>query len=126
MNMDHRIAIIEMGANKVGDIAELTAIAEPTHGLITNIGKAHLEGFGSYEGVITAKTEMYGFINSHEGTLFVNEDDDLLMAKSEGSIRMTYGRAPMRTLSVRSWATDHSWNSSSAGPTAITYHVRTA
>ncbi|MCB0769378.1 MAG: UDP-N-acetylmuramoyl-tripeptide--D-alanyl-D-alanine ligase, partial [Flavobacteriales bacterium] len=89
---EHRIAIIEMGANKVGDIAELTAIAEPTHGMITNIGKAHLEGFGSYEGVITAKTEMYGFINQHEGTLFVNMDDALLMAKSNGSKRVTYGR----------------------------------
>jgi UDP-N-acetylmuramoyl-tripeptide--D-alanyl-D-alanine ligase len=92
MGKDHRIAIIEMGANKVGDIAELTTIAEPTHGMITNIGKAHLEGFGSYEGVITAKTEMYGFINQHEGTLFVNMDDALLMTKSNGSKRVTYGR----------------------------------
>jgi len=92
LTKEHRIAIIEMGANKVGDIAELTAIAEPTHGAITNVGKAHLEGFGSYEGVVTAKTEMYQYIQGHAGSLFVNADDDLLMAKSEGAERVTYGR----------------------------------
>lgn len=94
MNADHRIAIIEMGANKVGDIAELTSIAEPTHGLITNIGKAHLEGFGSYEGVIKAKTEMYQFIGRNKGILFVNTEDALLMEKSSGSERITFGNAP--------------------------------
>lgn len=91
LTAEHRIAIIEMGANKVGDIAELTAIAEPTHGLITNIGKAHLEGFGSYEGVIIAKTEMYDFLDRHKGSVFVNADDPLLMEKSAGVRRVTYG-----------------------------------
>jgi UDP-N-acetylmuramoyl-tripeptide--D-alanyl-D-alanine ligase len=91
MNAEHRIAIIEMGANHVGDIAELVAIAEPTHGLITNIGRAHLEGFGSYDGVVKAKTEMYDFLRTHKGTLFVNADDDLLMEKSQGMERVTYG-----------------------------------
>jgi len=91
LTAEHRIAIIEMGANKVGDIAELTAIAEPTHGLITNIGKAHLEGFGSYEGVIIAKTEMYDFLSRHKGSVFVNADDPLLMGKSAGLERVTYG-----------------------------------
>ncbi len=91
LKKEHSIAIIEMGANKVGDIAELTELAEPTHGCITNIGKAHLEGFGSYEGVVKAKTEMYAFVNQHKGTLFVNADDPLLMAKSEGMERTTYG-----------------------------------
>lgn len=90
---EHRIAIIEMGANKPGDIAELAAIAEPTHGMITNIGKAHLEGFGSYEGVISTKTELYAFIKAHDGSLFVNADDDLLMGKSAGQERITYGRS---------------------------------
>lgn len=93
LNAEHRIAIIEMGANKPGDIAELAAIAEPTHGVITNIGKAHLEGFGSYEGVIRTKTELYTFIKAHEGSLFVNADDDLLMSKSAGQTRITYGRS---------------------------------
>lgn len=89
---EHRIAIVEMGANHVGDIRELVGIAEPTHGLITNIGRAHLEGFGSYEGVIKAKTELYDFLGAHNGTLFVHGDDPLLMAKSEGLKRVTYGR----------------------------------
>lgn len=88
------IAIIEMGANKVGDIAELTAIAEPTHGMITNIGKAHLEGFGSYQGVITAKTEMYTFLGGHAGIVFVHADDELLLGKSRGLKRITYGTRP--------------------------------
>lgn len=107
MNAEHRIAIIEMGANHVGDIAELVAIAEPTHGLITNIGKAHLEGFGSYEGVIRAKTEMYDFLGVHDGTLFVNADDDLLMDRSTGLKRITYGRSAIA---------DTSGNTASAGP----------
>lgn len=93
MNADHRIAIIEMGANKPGDIAELATIAEPTHGLITNIGKAHLEGFGSYEGVIRTKTELYSFIKAHAGSLLVNADDVLLMSKSADQQRITYGRS---------------------------------
>jgi UDP-N-acetylmuramoyl-tripeptide--D-alanyl-D-alanine ligase len=88
---EHRIAIIEMGASKLGDIAELSAIAEPTHGLITNIGKAHLEGFGSVEGVVRAKTELYAWLREHHGTAFVNGDDALLMEKSQGLKRITYG-----------------------------------
>lgn len=91
MSAEHRFAIIEMGANKPGDIAELMSIAEPTHGIITNIGKAHLEGFGGYDGVVRTKTEMYAWIKDHGGTLFVHGDDGLLMAKSEGLARITYG-----------------------------------
>ncbi len=101
LSREHRIAIIEMGANHVGDIAELVNIAEPTHGIITNIGRAHLEGFGSYEGVITAKTEMYAFLRAHAGTLFVNADDPLLMARSEGSTRVTYGMGASVDVQVR-------------------------
>jgi len=94
MSKAHRIAIIEMGANKLGDIAELAAIAEPTHGLITNIGRAHLEGFGSFEGVIRTKTELYGSLRSRNGTVFVNANDALLMEKSSGLERITYGTKP--------------------------------
>lgn len=75
----HEIAIIEMGANKPGDIKELVDIALPTHGIITNIGTAHIEGFGSLQGVIDTKTEMYEFIKQTNGTLFVNAKDDLLL-----------------------------------------------
>ncbi|MBK9194945.1 MAG: UDP-N-acetylmuramoyl-tripeptide--D-alanyl-D-alanine ligase [Flavobacteriales bacterium] len=91
MNADHHFAIIEMGANHIGDIAQLTTIAEPTHGLITNIGKAHLEGFGSYAGVVEAKTELFQYILVHQGGLFVNADDELLMQKSSSAQRITYG-----------------------------------
>ncbi len=92
LNPEHQIAIIEMGASKRGDIAELCAIAEPDHGLITNIGKAHLEGFGSVEGVVATKTELYAWLREHGGTAFVNGDDALLMEKSEGiKRRVTYG-----------------------------------
>ena len=91
LTAEHRIAIIEMGANHVGDIAELTAIAEPTHGMITNIGRAHLEGFGGYEGVVKAKSEMYDSLWLREGTAFVHGDDPLLMEKSQGLKRVTYG-----------------------------------
>ncbi|MFK8045394.1 MAG: UDP-N-acetylmuramoyl-tripeptide--D-alanyl-D-alanine ligase [Crocinitomicaceae bacterium] len=74
----HEIAIVEMGANKPGDIKELAEIAQPTYGVITNIGKAHLEGFGSLEGVINTKTEMYRNIASSKGAIFVNTTDTLL------------------------------------------------
>ena len=66
------IAIIEMGANKQGDIKELVEICEPTHGFITNIGKAHLEGFGGMEGVRKGKGELFDWIAQHNQTIFVN------------------------------------------------------
>jgi UDP-N-acetylmuramoyl-tripeptide--D-alanyl-D-alanine ligase len=85
------IAIIEMGANHVGEIAQLCEIAQPDYGIITNIGKAHLEGFGSYDGVIQAKSELYKYIKSKNGKIFVNADDDLLMDLSKDISRITYG-----------------------------------
>lgn len=78
LNETHELAIIEMGANKPGDIQELVEIAEPTHGIITNVGRAHLEGFGSLEGVIQTKTEMYRFLQSQNGLLIYNADDSVL------------------------------------------------
>jgi UDP-N-acetylmuramoyl-tripeptide--D-alanyl-D-alanine ligase len=73
------IAIIEMGANSVGEIAALCQIAEPNHGLITNIGKAHIEGFGGMEGIIRGKSELYDFLIKNEGTIFVNSRQEVLM-----------------------------------------------
>ena len=73
------IAVVEMGANHIGEIAALCQIARPTHGLITNIGKAHLEGFGSLEGVLRGKSELYDFLIKNEGVIFVNSDDPMLM-----------------------------------------------
>ena len=75
LNSDHEIAIIEMGANKFKDIEELSAIAEPTHGIITNIGKAHLEGFGGFEGVLKTKRELYESIENSKGWIIYNSDD---------------------------------------------------
>jgi UDP-N-acetylmuramoyl-tripeptide--D-alanyl-D-alanine ligase len=72
------IAIIEMGASAVGEIAALCDIAKPTLGLITNIGKAHLEGFGGVEGVIRGKSEMYDFLIKNKGEVFINTNDDKL------------------------------------------------
>jgi UDP-N-acetylmuramoyl-tripeptide--D-alanyl-D-alanine ligase len=72
ITQEHEMAVIEMGANKEGDINELCVIAEPTHGLITSIGKAHLEGFGSIEGVKRGKSELYRFFQSTEGVIFIN------------------------------------------------------
>jgi UDP-N-acetylmuramoyl-tripeptide--D-alanyl-D-alanine ligase len=79
LTKEHQIGIIEMGANKPGDIAELCDIAEPTHGIITNIGKAHLEGFINFEGVLKTKTELYASIQGKNGVLFACMDDVVLM-----------------------------------------------
>ncbi|MDR2804411.1 MAG: UDP-N-acetylmuramoyl-tripeptide--D-alanyl-D-alanine ligase [Dysgonamonadaceae bacterium] len=75
---EHRFAVIEMGANHPGEIDALCRIAEPDCGLITNVGKAHLEGFGSLEGVIRAKTELYRFLRNAGGTVFVHSDNRIL------------------------------------------------
>lgn len=72
------IAIIEMGANHQHEIAFLCAISQPTHGLITNVGKAHLEGFGGFEGVIKTKGELYDYLAENNGTLFLQGDNTYL------------------------------------------------
>jgi UDP-N-acetylmuramoyl-tripeptide--D-alanyl-D-alanine ligase len=84
------IAVVEMGANHIGEIEALCRIARPTHGLITNIGKAHLEGFGSPEGVITAKNELYQHLLNNGGTGFVNQENPLLMRLSAHMNRILY------------------------------------
>lgn len=92
MPVDTEFAIIEMGANKPGDIRELAEIAEPTHGMVTNIGKAHLERFVDIEGVRKTKGEMYDFIRHAGGIAFVNLRDSRVQGVAEGiSRRITYG-----------------------------------
>tara|TARA_R110002020_G_scaffold137434_2_gene306520 strand:- start:52832 stop:54163 length:1332 start_codon:yes stop_codon:yes gene_type:complete len=81
---DTEIAIVEMGANHIGEIAFLCSLAEPDSGYITNFGKAHLEGFGSPEGVIKGKSELYDFLKDHNGTIFFNADDPVQRQKLEG------------------------------------------
>ncbi len=90
---EHEMAVIEMGANHQREIALLCSIAQPTHGLITNVGKAHLEGFGGVEGVRKGKGEMYDYlapkndeekaIDKQNGVAFINSDDAVLMAMKE-------------------------------------------
>jgi UDP-N-acetylmuramoyl-tripeptide--D-alanyl-D-alanine ligase len=80
LTKEHEIAVIEMGASHPGDIKTLAETAEPTCGLITNVGKAHLQGFGSFEGVIKTKCELYDFLRTREDWLiFINADNDYLV-----------------------------------------------
>lgn len=83
MTKNTELGVVEMGANHIGEIAALCEIAQPTHGLITNIGKAHLEGFGSYEGVVRAKSELYHYLIQYEGVVFINSDDPVLTNMSK-------------------------------------------
>lgn len=92
----HEIAIIEMGASHPGDIKELVEIAEPTCGLITNVGRAHLQGFGSFEGVMRTKAELYDYLRDHDGFIFRNIDNPYLeqMAGELKTIAYTTGTMP--------------------------------
>ncbi|MBT3872194.1 MAG: UDP-N-acetylmuramoyl-tripeptide--D-alanyl-D-alanine ligase [Flavobacteriaceae bacterium] len=91
MNSNTEIGIVEMGANDHKEIELLCKIAKPDYGYITNFGKAHLEGFGSLEGVIEAKTEMYRYLKSKKNTVFVNFNDTKQRKHSEGINRYTFG-----------------------------------
>lgn len=91
---EHEIAVVEMGASHPGDIEKLVEYAEPTCGMITNVGRAHLQGFGSFDGVKRTKGELYDYLKAHGALLFLNESDpDLLeMAESREFGRVvTYG-----------------------------------
>ena len=87
----HEFAIIEMGANHQGEIRDLCVIADPDYGMITNIGKAHLEGFGGVEGVIKGKTELYSHIKAKHGKVFLNTDDALLQSLITGIESVNFG-----------------------------------
>ena len=89
---DAEIAVIEMGANHQKEIEGYCEYVEPTHGIITNCGKAHLEGFGGLEGVRKGKGELFDYIRKHHGSLFIFNDYDYLMEMSEGIDKVfTYG-----------------------------------
>jgi len=92
IKQETEIAVVEMGANHVGEIDFLSRIARPDFGLITNIGKAHLEGFGGIEGVIQAKTELYRFIKETGGMVFLNMDDALLAKHAQGIKQYSYSK----------------------------------
>ncbi|MBB4034982.1 UDP-N-acetylmuramoyl-tripeptide--D-alanyl-D-alanine ligase [Dysgonomonas hofstadii] len=89
---EHEVAVIEMGASHIGEIKLLSEIAQPNYGLITNIGHAHIEGFGSYENVIKAKGELYDYIRStRDGKIFIDFDNSLLREMAEGITSIDYG-----------------------------------
>ena len=92
----HEMAIVEMGASHPGDIKELVDIAEPNCGLITNVGRAHLEGFGSFEGVQQTKKELYDYLRAHQGFIFRNMDNSYLaqMAGDLKTVPYTTGKMP--------------------------------
>ena len=83
----HELAIVEMGASHPGDIKELVEIAEPNYGLITNVGRAHLEGFGSFEGVQRTKQELYDYLVAHNGTIFRNTDNPYLATMYQNALQ---------------------------------------
>ena len=95
----HEMAIVEMGASHPGDIKELVDIAEPNCGLITNVGRAHLEGFGSFEGVQQTKKELYDYLRDHQGFIFRNTDNAYLaqMAGDLKTVPYTTGKMPSGT-----------------------------
>ena len=92
MRPDTEIAVVEMGANHINEIAQLCSIAQPDFGLITNIGKAHIEGFGSFEGVVKTKNELYEHIRNNGGKIFVNNDNTLLRELSKDLTCFSYGK----------------------------------
>lgn len=91
ISLKHEIAIIEMGANHMDEIAKLCSLAEPNFGLITNIGKAHIGEFGGWNNIVKAKGELYDYISDKSALVFVNKEDPLLMSLSEDIRKYTYG-----------------------------------
>lgn len=94
LRAEHDLGIIEMGASHPGDIKELVDITEPEYGIITNVGKAHLEGFGSFEGVIKTKGELYDYLRERKNsTIFIHHDNLYLRNMARGLNLISYGSA---------------------------------
>ncbi len=126
LKKEHEIAVVEMGANHFGDIAELCAIAEPNHGIITNIGKAHLEGFGDFKGVLKTKKELYDFVESVDGHLFYNIDDEVLKGIVPNVSTSTYGKenAEVKGKLVRlNPFTEFEWSTSSYASSTLSTNL---
>ena len=86
------IAVVEMGANHPKEIELLCSLAQPNFGIITNIGKAHIEGFGSFEGVVKTKNELYDYLRNNNGKVFLNNDNQLLKNLAKGLNFVSYGK----------------------------------
>jgi len=137
LNSKHDIAVIEMGANHPGEIKELVEIADPDYGLITNVGKAHLEGFGSFEGVIKTKGELYDYLRTKGGKIFINMENPFLKSIAKGLEHIKYATSPGyelwgETLSCSPflklrWHTDYNKNSLEAQTNLIgSYNLENA
>lgn len=103
-NEDTDIGIVEMGANHLGEIAHLCQIAQPDYGYITNFGRAHLEGFGGFEGVIKAKSELFNYLEDNNKIAFVNTDDAMQDAKTITFNRYTFGIDDSNDLTIQSYS----------------------
>lgn len=101
LTKEHDIAVIEMGANHPGEIKTLVEIVLPDFGIITNVGKAHLLGFGSFEGVIRTKGELYDFLRAIDGTVFINNENPHLLGISKGLKLVKYGQTETDGLLVK-------------------------
>ena len=123
----HEMAVIEMGANHREEIKLLCSIALPTHGLITNIGKAHLEGFGGMEGVKKGKGELYDFLKAQQQTIFINPDQQALVElQGDYTAAVSYGNKAEYDISgfgaSRDGFLDVSWKKKNE---STVYHVKT-
>lgn len=128
LTIEHDIAVVEMGANHPGEIKQLAEIAEPDFGIITNVGKAHLEGFGSFEGVIKTKSELYDYLRTKPNSVvFIHHENEYLMNRAQGLNRVEYGTA--HGLFVSGQVTGNSpylafeWRHNSTDPNRITTHL---
>jgi UDP-N-acetylmuramoyl-tripeptide--D-alanyl-D-alanine ligase len=111
---EHEMAIIEMGANHQGEIELLSNLADPDYGVITNIGKAHMEGFGGLEGIKKGKSELYSHLRKKDGRVFINGNDEVLLELAQGLKTYTYGEDQQfdvhGTLLTNSEYVEFKWN----------------
>lgn len=106
MNAGHEMAVIETGANHPGEIKQLSEIVDADYGLITNVGVGHIEGFGSFEGVVRTKGELYDYLRRKEGTVFLHKDNPYLVPMTEGMKTVRYGTPGDESTAVEGEALD--------------------